>query len=307
MSREDGRSAEKADPIGDEVRSRLVALRDRLSPWLVGEFDELMARMQLLSGSVALSHPLAQPLVQFPTWVSRAVDHGSGRDERLADMVEATVTGYLYVRVHDDRLDDDLGDPDLAMFLADTFLIRHQALIAHHVGTDPRFWELFQSVADGYSDAMLLERQVLRRESNYDSTVFDKVLNRSQPLVLPGAALLSVADRWELLEPLQSFVRHTVRSGQLIDDLTDCLQDLEGGRYTWVVRRLGGEEGRQVMLGRLIGTGIDEVVDDVFVDLESARTAAAAVGMADAVAWISNRRRSVVDLRERLLLSELFG
>ncbi len=307
MSGDDGRGPEEADPIGSEVRRRLVTLRNRLTPWLVSEFDHLMARMQLVSGSGALSHPLAQPLVQFPIWVSRAVDHGSGRDARLADMVEATVTGYLYVRVHDDRLDDDLGDPDLAMFLADTFLIRHQTLIARHVGTDPRFWELFQSVADGYVDAMLLEHQVLRRESHYDSMVFDRVLNRSQPLVLPGAALLSVADRWELLEPLQTFVRHTVRSGQLVDDLMDCLQDVERSRYTWVVRRLGGEQGRQVMLGRMIGTGIDEVVEDVFSDLEYACTAAEAVGMADAVTWISARRQSVLDLRERMLLSELFG
>ena len=137
--------------------------------------------------------------------------------------------------------------------------------------------------------------------------VFDRVLNRSQPLVLPGAALLSVADRWELLEPLQTFVRHTVRSGQLVDDLMDCLQDVERSRYTWVVRRLGGEQGRQVMLGRMIGTGIDEVVEDVFSDLEYACTAAEAVGMADAVTWISARRQSVLDFRERMLLSELFG
>ena len=307
MSRDDGLRPGESDPFGDEVRRRLMSLRGRLSPWLVSEFDDLMVRMRLLPGSGSLSHPLTQPLVEFPTWVSRAVDHGSGRDARLADMVEATVTGYLYVRVHDDRLDDDLGNPDLAMFLADTFLIRHQSLIARHVGTDPRFWELFQSMADGYTNAMLLENRALRREAHYDAAVFDRVLDRSQPLVLPGAALLSVAGRWELLEPLQRFVRHTVRSGQLVDDLMDCLQDLERSRYTWVVRRLGGEQGHDVMLSRLIGTGVDEVVNDVFADLDSALNAAEAVGMTDAVAWAAARRRSVLDLRERMLLSELFG
>jgi hypothetical protein len=298
---------ENVDPLGSRLRGRLLVLRSRVSPWLVGEFDDLMARMRLLSDPAALSHPLAQPLVQFPAWVSAAVDHGPGCQDRLDDMVEATVTGYLYVRVHDDRLDDDLGDATLAMFLADSFLIRHQVLMAQHVGTDPRFWELFQAVADGYADAMLLERLALKRESRYDSTVFDAVLNRSQPLVLPGAALLSVADRWELLPELQAFVRYTVRSGQLVDDLMDCLQDLQRNRYTWVVRRLGGEQGRQVMLDRLVGTGVDEVVNDVVADLDSARAAAEAMGMADAVTWTTDRRRSVIDLRERLLLSQLFG
>jgi hypothetical protein len=307
VSGDEGRGPENADLLGSELRRRLLTLRNRVSPWLLGEFDGLMTRMRLLSDPAALAHPLAQPLVQFPAWVSSAVDHGDGCTDRLDDMVEATVTGYLYVRVHDDRLDDDVGDADLAMFLADTFLIRHQTLIARHVGTDPRFWELFQSVADRYADAMLLERRVLRRQAHYDAAVFERVLERSQPLVLPGAALLSVAGRWELLEPLQSFVRHTVRSGQLVDDLMDCLQDLERNRYTWVVRRLGGEQGSRAMLDRLIGTGIDEVVNDVFADLESANNAAEAMGMTDAIEWAASRRQSVLDLRERMLLSELFG
>jgi hypothetical protein len=296
-----------ANPEVDELRSRLLALRSRVSPSLLGEFDHLMDRMRLLSDSVTLSHPLAQPLVQFPTWVSGAVDHGAGRRERLADMVEATVTGYLYVRVHDDRLDENIGDANLSMFLADAFLVRHQTLIARHVGADPRFWELFQSVANGYASGMLLEREVLRRPSHYDAGVFDLVLARSQPLVLPGAALLSVAERWELLEPLQIFVKYAVRAGQLVDDLMDCRRDLERGRYTWVVRRLGGEQGPDRMMTRLMDTGIDEVVNDVMADLDAASRAALTVGMIDAMAWVSARRQSVVALRERMLLSELFG
>jgi hypothetical protein len=303
---ESGQS-EVVDRSVHEIRGRLLALRDGLSPKLLDEFDHLMDRLRLLSDPAAFSHPLAQPLIQFPAWISAAVDHGVGRDERLDDMVEAMVAGYLYVRVHDDRLDENLGDADLAMFLADAFLIRHQALIAAHVGTDPKFWQLFQSVAGSYAHAMLFEREVLRPEAHYDAEVFDLVLARSQPLVLPGAALLSVTDRWELLAPLQTFVRHVVRAGQLVDDLSDCLRDLERGRYTWVVRRLGGEHGRQAVLGNLMGTGIDEVLDDVVADLDGASRAALTMGLTEAAAWISARRESVVTLRDRMLLSELFG
>jgi hypothetical protein len=307
MNRGEGERSDQLERSIDEVRGRLLALRDSLSSTLLGEFDRLMDRMRLLSDPEAFAHPLAQPLVQFPSWVSAAVDHGVGRGERLADMVEATVTGYLYVRVHDDRLDENVGDPDLSMFLADAFLIRHQALIAGHVGTDPRFWQLFQSVAGRYAHAMLLEHDATRPESHYDAEVFDLVLDRSQPLVLPGAALLSLTDRWELLAPLQSFVRHAVRAGQLVDDLSDCLRDLDRGRYTWVVRRLGGEHGRDTVLRRLMGTGIDEVLDEVVASLDDANKAALAIGMTEAVTWISARRESVFSLRDRMLLSELFG
>ncbi len=307
MDGAEGEQSDQVDPSIAETRRRLLVLRGSLSSTLLGEFDHLMDRMRLLSDPEAFSHPLAQPLLHFPAWVSAAVDHGAGRGERLADMVEATVTGYLYVRVHDDRLDENMGDPDLSMFLADAFLIRHQALIAGHVGADPKFWQLFQSIAGKYAHAMLLEHEVMRPESHYDGDVFDLVLDRSQPLVLPGAALLSLTDRWELLAALQSFVRHAVRAGQLVDDLSDCLRDLDRGRYTWVVRRLGGEQGRDTVLRRLMGTGIDEVLDEVMADLDAASNAALAIGMTKAIAWISARRESVFSLRERMLLSELFG
>jgi hypothetical protein len=306
----DGAQGEQSDhvdrPIA-EIRARLRALRGGLSPKLLGEFDHLMHRMRFLADSEAFSHPLAQPLTQFPAWVSAAVDSGVGRDRRLDDMVEATVAGYLYVRVHDDRLDENLGDPDLAMFLADAFLVRHQALIAAHVGSDLRFWQLFQSVAGSYTHAMLLEREALRPEAHYDADLFDVVLARSQPLMLPGAALLSVTGRWDLLDPLRTFVRHVVRAGQLVDDLSDCLRDLDQGRLTWVVRRLGGEHGRDTVLRNLMGSGIDEVVHDVLSDLDGANGAALSIGMTEAMAWISARREAVFRLRDRMLLSELFG
>jgi hypothetical protein len=266
-----------------------------------------MARIPIVSNPSVLSNPLVQPLVQFPIWVSGAVDRSPGREETLADVVEATVAGYLFVRIQDDRLDDDVGDPDTAMFLADMFLIRHQVLLARHVGRNPKFWELFQSVAEGYVGAMLFEQEAVRRESQYDAEVFDLVLARSRPLLLPGAALLSVSDRWELLQPLRRFVSHVVRAGQLIDDLVDCVRDLERGRFTWVVRRLGGEHGSELMVQTLINGGIDDIVADVMADLDSAGGAAVAVGMTDAAQWIEARRAAAIELRDKMLLSALFG
>lgn len=295
------------DATGEAIKHRLLRLRARLTPALLEPFDRLMERTPFLSDPDAIANPLTQPLAQFPQWVSDAVDAGPGREERLADMVEAAVAGYLFVRVQDDRLDENIGDPDTAMFLADAFLIRHQSLLSRHVGSDSVFWDLFESTAAGYAAAMLLERDALKRESHCDADTFDRILGRSQPLILPGAAILTATGRWDLLEPLEDLVHHAVRAGQLVDDLIDSLRDLEAGRYTWVVRRLGGEQGAEVMLKSMLAGGIDDVVADVNADLDGAAGAADTAGMSGATAWIDARRAAVSKVRDRLLLSGLLG
>jgi hypothetical protein len=290
-----------------EIRERLLALRRQSSADLRPAFDALLERRGFLSSDPdALYNPLGHPIALFPTWVAGAV----GRDdseERLLDLIEATIAGYLYVRVHDDRLDEGIGDPDESLFLADAFLVRHQALLARHVGSSPRFWNLFEQVAAEYTTAMLLERSLMRLGATYGSDEFDLVLGRSRPLVLPGVAVLDVANRWDLVEPLQRFVHHAVRAAQLVDDLLDCEIDRAAGRLTWVVRRLGGQAGATAMVHALLAGGIDEIVADALDDVDASDAAAAELGMVDARAWLVARRAEIVTLHEKILTRFLLG
>lgn len=297
------------DRVQRAVQARLRDQRGRLSPNLRTGFDALMARRGFLSDRPdVFFHPLGQPIVSFPLWVAAAVGHAGPADEgRLLDLVEATVVGYLYVRVQDDRLDEAIGDPDEAPFLADAFLVRHQALLARHVGSSPRFWDLFEQVAADYSAAMLLERSIMRAGSTYGADEFDRVLRRSHPLVLPGAALLDIADRWDLLEPLRRFVHHAVRAAQLVDDLLDCESDRAAGRLTWVVRRLDGEAGPEAMARAFVTGGLEEIVAEALADIDAAQTAASDAGLAEVRAWLDARRVALQSLRERVLVHLLLG
>jgi hypothetical protein len=297
------------DRVQRAVQARLRDQRGRLSPDLWAGFDALMARRGFLSDRAdVFFHPLGQPIVSFPLWVAAAVgDAGRADEGRLLDLVEATVVGYLYVRVQDDRLDEAIGDPDEALFLADAFLVRHQALLARHVGSSLRFWDLFEQVAADYSAAMLLERSVMRAGSTYGADEFDRVLRRSHPLVLPGAALLDIADRWDLLQPLRKFVHHAVRAAQLVDDLLDCESDRAAGRLTWVVRRLDGEAGPEAMARAFVTGGFDEIVADALADIDAAQAAASDAGLAEVRAWLDARRAALLGLRERVLVHLLLG
>jgi hypothetical protein len=297
------------DRAVDHVVRSLRVQRGRLPGELTPAFDALLARRGMSTNDrAAFSHPLGHPLVSFPIWVADAVGAGGAEGEgRLLDLIEATLAGYLYVRVHDDRLDEDIGDPDEALFLADSFLIRHQALLARHVGSSDRFWELFERTAHEYAGAMLLERSLLRPDASYGPAEFDRVLGRSRPLVLGGAALLAIADRWDLLESLQRFVHHAVRSSQLVDDLLDCEVDRANARLTWVVRRLGGEAGPEAMARRLIEGGVDEIVTEAAADIDAAKGAAEMIGMPAARVWLEDRRAALSNLHEQLVLRFLLG
>jgi hypothetical protein len=298
-----------ADRVHAELIARLDGLGRRLAPELLPAYEALLDRRGFREAdAAALLHPLGQPIVAFPLWVADAVAGPRPLPpDVVLDVVEATVMGYLYVRVHDDRLDDGIGDPDEALFLASALLVRHQALLARHVGASARFWTMFEQVANDYATAMLLEHRLWSTGAVYGEAEFDQVLRRSQPLVLPGAALLSMADRWELLDDLQRFVRHVVRAGQLVDDLLDCEVDRAAGRFTWVVRRLRGEAGAEALARALLGSGVDEIVADILADVDAATASARSGGLDAALPWLDARRADVLALRDAVLLRFLMG
>ncbi len=292
-----------------EIHERLLNLRDRVPAELCPAFDTLLARRGFLAAEPEpFFHPLGHPIASLPAWVGATVGlDGTDSEARLLDLIEATTVGYLYVRVHDDRLDEGLGDPDESLFLAAIFLVRHQTLLARHVGRSERFWTYFEEVAAEYSAAMLLERAVLRAGATYGHREFDLVLGRSRPLILPAAALLDLADRWELLGALQRFVHHCVRAAQLVDDLLDCEADRAAGRLTWTVRRLGGEAGATTMVHALVSGGLDEILADALRDVEASDAAAVELGMEAARSWLAERRAEIVALGETILTRFLLG
>jgi hypothetical protein len=296
--------------VATELGPRLERLRSSFSPPLAGLLDLLLQRHGWTGDWDRLLHPLGQPVVQLPYWNAEIVSSGqvSGMaTSMLDDLAEAAVVGYLHVRVHDDLIDEGGWPVEEALLLSETLLIRHVSLLARQVGASQRFWSYFEQKGWDYCDAMLLERRLLHPSSTYGEAEFDSVLRRSVALVIPGAVVLDVADRWDLVGPLEKLVWHVVRSGQLVDDLIDAADDLERGNYTWVVRRLGGSEGRRALLDRLgLGGGFDEIVGDTFRDLDAATAAATRLEAHSAESWLEERRTAVLKLQESFF-ARLFG
>jgi hypothetical protein len=288
--------------VASVIDARLQGLQQRLAPSLLAPLADLFDRHHFGQGD--LFHPLGQPVAALPIWTADLAARASGHPvppDLVDDLIEATVVGYLYVRTQDDFFDGRLGQPEETMLLADALLFRHVGLLGR-VGASPRFWAFHEQTAMAYAEAMLYEHEVLDPRRPYGPSEFDRVLARSAPLALGAAALLDLFDCWQSLPQLQEVVHHIVRSGQLVDDLRDALADFDNGHMTWVVRRLGGLNGRQeLMEGLGLGGGFGQIIDEAQDEVDRALGLSAAMGLGSARPWLESRKQAIAALHENFL------
>lgn len=247
---------------------------------------------------------LGHPLLELPIWLSEADGENWLDDDALSDICESSLCGYLSVRAEDDYFDGDWEDPGAAMILSGVFRARHHALLAPLV-CDRRFWVRFERIWRGYGEAMLLERSLHHPAARYGRDEFDRVLRRSQPLEIPGAAVLAMRGLWDRADRFSLLVRHVNTATQLFDDFVDAPADLESGNLTWMVRRLGGVDGSQALHRGMI-TGWDEVVAEVRLELDVATRIGETLELEPMSRWVAARKQ-LIDRASQRMYRVLFG
>ncbi len=239
---------------------------------------------------------LGHPLFQLPLWLADAM--GGVDRSVLLDICESSLCGYLSVRVEDDYFDGHWGEPGAAMMLSSMFRVRHQVLLSSLV-RDRRFWMRFETLWQAYGEAMLLERRLHDPGRQYGADEFDIVLNRSQPLEIPGDAVLSIAGHWDRASALSRLVRYLTKATQLFDDFIDAPDDLAARNFTWVVRRLGGLESETALRRGMISR-CDEIVADAERELDRALQVGAELGIDEISGWVEARKQVMEGASQRM-------
>lgn len=296
------------DERGRGVLARVEDLVSHLGGELGRYAGSLLDRHGYRLGSSAdgpHSNPLGHPLFELPIWLATSGALGRRIDEQaLVDICEASLFGYLSVRAEDDYFDGAWEDPGAAMVLSGVFRARHHALLAPLV-SDRRFWARYEHLWRGYGEAMLVERALHHPAARYDRDDFDLVLNRSQPLEIPGDAVLVMTGRWETVDRFARMVRHINTATQLFDDFVDAPDDLETGNLTWMVRRLGGLEGGRALRRGMISEW-DLVLAEIRHELEAAVEIADHLGVVGVRRWVASRQ-SLMDRAAARMFGVLFG
>lgn len=284
--------------ITEAVDERLAAVSASLGPGLRARFDALTRRQGWLTGDRdRYTDAASQPVIGLPLAVAAA--YGVERSA-LVDAFESGMVGYASVRVHDDWLDEGLGDddPHATALLAHALFARHQAVTARLAGGDPAFWAFFDRTWQDYAAAMLLERDLLRGPAAgappYDADAFDRVLLRSRPLAVPPAALLARLGRLDLLPALVRLVDAATRASQLLDDSIDVLQEFDAGRLNHLVQRFGGLYGRDALLAGWALGGFATAMEEADAALERALQASEDVGISEGFGSFVRQRRALM-------------
>lgn len=279
-----------------ELRARLDRFVQRIGPLQAEHVKALLERHRYLDSEGALFDPLGHPVVVLGSWISRR-----SPDSTLLDIAESSLCGYLHVRLQDDLLDDEIGPTDAVLLLGDSLLTRHLGLLARSVASAD-FWDMLEVLWANYAEAMLFERSLPQSPLSRQERDFDRLLDRSMPLAIPGLAVLALEDRWHESEAVMRMTRSIVRSGQLVTDLIDAPNDLAAGRMTWMVSRLGGTDGATSLRRGMISQ-FDAVIADARAALDDARNAADDLDSSTALEWIDLRLGRLGDLAESFYTS----
>jgi hypothetical protein len=291
------------------VDRHLAEARNAMLPRVRKAFDSLLQERRLLQPDPApYFAALGHPLFELPVWVAgRLNDEGVQTPvETLADVLGISALGYLHARAQDDWLDGASPEDPTLIAVAESLLALCNRLLVNVVGSSSRFWGFYCEVLNDYAESLLHTDEVRRCKAPVSRSTFEQLLAQSKPLMIPSAALLDRADRWELCPHLEEFVFSATAAAQLYNDLTDIYTDRQMGQRTWTIEAIGDSEADQLWMevaGISEGRGggrIQERVREALLFHQRSAQAAQTLGLSAAEDWLADRRAALEDLPRSL-------
>jgi hypothetical protein len=264
-------------------------------------FDRLVQERGLLSPDPAQYFGLlGHPVFELPVWVARRLnDEGiEVPREDLSDLLGVSALGYLHARAQDDWLDSGSNEEPMLIAVAEALVALCSRLLASVVGTSTQFWRFYAQVMNAYAESLLDAAEIRRTDAPISRSTFERLLTQSRPLIIPSAALLDRADRWQLCDHLEEFVFTATASSQLFNDLTDLYRDRRMGQRTWTTDVVG-ESGTDDLWLELAGTRneqqgkMQERIGTALMFHERSARAARAMELTAAETWLTDRQAAL--------------
>jgi hypothetical protein len=291
------------------VDRQLSQARETLPPRLRKAFDKLLQERGLLTPDPApYFDALGHPLLELPVWVVGRL-HEDGVEtpaETLADVLGISILGYLHIRAQDDWLDGASREDPTLIALAEALIALSHRLLVAVVGPSARFWTFYGQVLSAYAESLLHTEELRRTDATVSRSAFEQLLAQSRPLVIPSAALLDGADRWELRHSLEEFVFTATAVSQLFNDLTDLYRDRRMGQPTWTLEAIGEPGADRLWLEAVAtsdgeGAGrIQERIGEALSFHQRSARAARALGLTAAESWLAERQAALEGLLSSL-------
>jgi len=295
--------------IKSHVDRHLSEAREMMQPRVRKAFEKLLQEHSFLTPDPApYFGPLGPPLFELPGWVAiRLSEEGAEiSEDALTDVLGASALGYLHIRAQDDWFDAASREDPTLVVLAETLIAQSNRLLISVVGPSTRFWQFYVEVLNAYSESFMREEALRKGEVLASRSTFEQLLAQVRPLVLPSAALLDRADRWQYRHPLDEFVFTTTAVSQIFNDMMDLYRDRRMGQRTWTLEVIGESEVDGLwseVAGAPSGEGsgwIQERIGEALSFHERSTRAARALALTAAEAWLADRRVMLEGLLDSL-------
>jgi hypothetical protein len=212
---------------------RLESSLRRYSPFMA---ERLADWIRSLAGSMNpeqyFLHPQAFPAILFPWWLEDSL--GCEPDEAFTgDLVYSTVSGYYFIRMIDNAMDEGGEKKGSSLLPILGFLhSEFQSSYFRYFPQGHRFWNSF-------SRLWIISAEASTRDANItdiDRELFERVASKKVIAGrIPMTAFLmkhridDIPEGWSRLYDLLSYF------SQMSNDLSDCCRDLQAGRTTYLL------------------------------------------------------------------------
>jgi hypothetical protein len=259
--------------------------------------------------------------LQLPVWLAAQATRRRRAAARawLPDVLWAQYRLFLFVRIHDDLVDEQGAREPLLVFVADRLLLDAETDLARHLARGAWWFRCRRLIADSL-DAIAQVDGLERRGGGAERAWLDLYARVSAVLKVGAAAACALSGqqaRWPLVA---RFADQIAVANQILDDLVDIDEDLARGRVNFAAAVVAGPPalGRasrgplRAQLARR-GVPIDRVarlVSEARGRLARARRAAAALRLDEAVKYVDELDAGVhrLDARlHRVRVAQLFG
>ncbi len=197
--------------------------------------------------------PLRSRLHTQPYWITLPIaleGHTAGRWVALGprrtflqDILCAQHYLYLSVRIRDDLLDGQAAGRMLAG-IADQLDRRAEEILGTHFDRTSEFWRYLRAYTRETQEgiAEVAERQ--RRVGGAPERMLDGFARTSSIFKIGSVAVCMRSGRMKQFHKIETIADQLAIGGQIIDDVRDLVEDLQGGRYNYAVQMLLKDYGR---------------------------------------------------------------
>ncbi|MCJ7621956.1 MAG: hypothetical protein MUO76_00515 [Anaerolineaceae bacterium] len=138
----------------------------------------------------------------------------------------------------DHIIDQQVDQPHLIAVLHLALFQRGVSALQALFPTNSRFWSHFQRLNSEHLHSLAIELDLQTNPKALSEEDFQAMAGgKVSPVVITIAAFAAAVDRIDILEPIESSLKHTFIAGQMHDDVLDWQYDLEASHCTYFLSR----------------------------------------------------------------------